>query len=70
MKVYILTRDCDILSVHSSLAAAQKALFHECSCYKTKDMTDDEFIQSIIEEMENFGCYMDSYYIDIKEVED
>ena len=70
MKVYILSKDCFILSVHSSLPAVQKALFRECSCYKSKDMTDDEFIQSVIEEMENFGCYMDSYYIDIKEVED
>lgn len=70
MKVYILLKDCFILSVHSSLAAAQKALFCDCSRYKPKDMTDDEFIQSIIEEMENFGCYMDSYYIEIHEVED
>lgn len=70
MKVYILSRDCFILSVHSSLAAAQKALFQDCSRYKSKDMTDDEFNQSIIEEMEEFGCYMDSYYIDIKDVED
>lgn len=33
-------------------------------------MTDDEFIQSVVEEMENFGCYMDSYSIIPAEVED
>lgn len=68
--VYILTRDCEVLSVHSSLPAAQVALFNVCSCYKGKDMTDDEFIQSVVEEMENFGCYMDSYSIIPAEVED
>lgn len=70
MKVYILSRDGDILSVHSSLPAVQKALFHECLCYKANSMTDDEFIQSVVEEMKNFGCYMNSYCINIKEVED
>lgn len=68
--MYIVNYEGFVLSAHTSYNSAIRKIAKEAYYEKDDNMTDEEFFEIIIEEIDKHGCYMDAYFITKTNVED